>query len=187
MSRIGKAPVTLPKGVEVKVDSGNNVTVKGPKGELYQKVDAEIKIKIEDGQVLVERPTDQKRHKALHGLYRTLINNMVVGVSQGYTRKLELVGVGFRAAAKGQNVEVSVGYSHPIIIQLPKEIKVAAAQEKGQNPIITLESADKQLIGEVAAKIRSVRAPEPYKGKGIKYEGEYIRRKAGKTAASTGK
>lgn len=184
MSRIGKAPVTLPKGVEVKVNSGNVVTVKGPKGELHQAVSPEIIVKLEEGKVVVERPTDQKRHKALHGLYRTLINNMVIGVSQGYTKKLELVGVGFRAAAKGQNVEVSVGYSHPVLIQLPKEIKVSAAQEKGQNPIITLESADKQLIGEVAAKIRSVRAPEPYKGKGIKYDGEYIRRKAGKTAAS---
>ncbi len=187
MSRIGKAPVTLPKGVEIKVDAGNHVTVKGPKGELHQTIDPEITIKIEGGTVLVERPTDQKRHKALHGLYRTLISNMVVGVSQGYTKKLELVGVGFRASAKGQNVEVSVGFSHPVLIQLPKEIKVSATQEKGQNPTIILECADKQLIGEVSAKIRSIRPPEPYKGKGIKYDGEYIRRKAGKTAASTGK
>jgi len=185
MSRIGKAPVALPKGVEVKVDSGNVVTVKGPKGELHQKVDPEMKVKVEDGKVVVERPTDQKRHKALHGLYRTLLNNMVTGVSQGYSKKLELVGVGFRANAKGQNVEVSVGFSHPVIIQLPKEIKVSATQEKGQNPTIILECADKQLIGEVSAKIRSIRPPEPYKGKGIKYASEYIRRKAGKTAAST--
>jgi len=185
MSRIGKAPVILPKGVEVKVEPNNVVKVKGPKGELFERVDPDIKVRLEDGKVVVERPTDQKRHKALHGLYRTLISNMVEGVSKGYEKKLELVGVGFRANARGQNLELSVGYSHPIIIMLPKEIKVTAAQEKGQNPVVVLQSADKQLIGEVAAKIRSIRPPEPYKGKGIKYEGEHIRRKAGKTAAAT--
>ncbi len=185
MSRIGKAPVVLPKGVEIKVDSNNTVTVKGPKGELYQQVDRDLVVKVEDGSLVVERPTEQKRHKALHGLYRTLLNNMIVGVSQGFTKKLELVGVGYRAAAKGQNLELSVGYSHPVIVQLPKEVKLSATQEKGQNPAVFLESADKQLLGEVAAKIRSIRPPEPYKGKGIKYENEYIRRKAGKTAASS--
>ncbi len=186
MSRVGKAPVELPKGVEVKIEPNNIVTVKGPKGELFERIDPEMKIKLEDGKIFVERPTEQKRHKALHGLYRTLIHNMVVGVSKGYEKKLELVGVGSRASAKGQNLEVSVGYSHPVIIMLPKEIKLTATQEKGQNPTVFLQSADKQLLGEVAAKIRSIRPPEPYKGKGIKYSGEYIRRKAGKTAAAAG-
>ena len=187
MSRIGKAPITLPKGVEIKVESNNVVTVKGPKGELFERIDPEIIVKVEDGKVQVERPTEQKRHKAMHGLYRTLINNMVEGVSNGFEKKLELVGVGYRANAKGQNLELSVGFSHPVIVVLPKEIKVTATQEKGQNPTVTLQCHDKQLIGEVAAKIRSIRPPEPYKGKGIKYANEYIRRKAGKTAASTGK
>ncbi len=186
MSRIGKSPITLPKGVELKVEAGNRVSVKGPKGELSEKIDSDMKVKIDGSTVVVERPTDQKRHKALHGLYRTLINNMVIGVSQGYEQKMELIGVGYRAAAKGQNLELSVGYSHPVIVQLPKEIKVTATQEKGQNPTVLLQCADKQLLGEVAAKIRSIRPPEPYKGKGIKYDDEYIRRKAGKTAASTG-
>ncbi len=186
MSRIGKSPIVLPKGVEVKVEPNNIVKVKGPKGELFERIDRDITIKLEDGKVVVGRPTDQKRHKALHGLYRTLINNMVVGVSKGYEQKLELVGVGFRANARGQNLELSVGYSHPVLVMLPAEVKVTAQQEKGQNPTVILQSSDKQLIGEVAAKIRSIRPPEPYKGKGIKYSEEYIRRKAGKTAASTG-
>jgi large subunit ribosomal protein L6 len=186
MSRIGKAPIVLPKGVEVKVEENNIVKVKGPKGELFERIDPEMKIKLEGGKVLVERPSDQKRHRALHGLYRTLISNMVTGVSQGYEKKLDLVGVGFRASARGQNLEISVGFSHPVVIMLPKEVKVTAQQEKGQNPTVILQSNDKQLIGEVAAKIRSIRPPEPYKGKGIKYDNEYIRRKAGKTAASTG-
>ncbi|HXH19395.1 MAG TPA: 50S ribosomal protein L6 [Chitinophagales bacterium] len=186
MSRIGKAPVIVPKGVEVKIEPNNVVKVKGPKGELFERINPEMKIKLEDGKVLVERPTDQKRHKALHGLYRTLINNMVEGVSKGYEKKLELVGVGFRANARGQNLEISVGYSHPIVIMLPKEIKLTATQEKGQNPTVILQSADKQLLGEVAAKIRSIRPPEPYKGKGIKYSDEHIRRKAGKAAAAAG-
>ncbi|GIV34173.1 MAG: 50S ribosomal protein L6 [Chitinophagales bacterium] len=187
MSRIGKLPIKIPQGVEVKVEAGNRVVVKGPKGELSEKIHPDITVKIENGSIIVQRPTDQKRHKAMHGLYRSLINNMIIGVSKGYEKKLELVGVGYRAAAKGQNLELSVGYSHPVVVQLPKEIKVSATQEKGQNPLVTLQSIDKQLLGEVAAKIRSIRPPEPYKGKGIKYEGEYIRRKAGKTAASSGK
>lgn len=186
MSRIGKAPIILPKGVEVNIEPSNVVKVKGPKGELIQRIDPDMKVRLQDGKVLVERPTGQKRHKALHGLYRTLLNNMVEGVSKGYEKKLELTGVGFRASARGQNLELSVGFSHPIVIMLPKEIKLTATQEKGQNPTVILQSADKQLLGEVAAKIRSIRPPEPYKGKGIKYSDEYIRRKAGKTAAAAG-
>ena len=186
MSRIGKSPIVVPNGVEVKIEPDNTVKVKGPKGELFERLDRDIKVKMEDGKILVERPTEQKRHKAMHGLYRTLINNMVVGVSKGYEKKLELVGVGFRANAKGQNLELSVGYSHPVIIVLPEEVKVSAQQEKGQNPTVILQSNDKQLIGEVASKIRYIRPPEPYKGKGIKYGDEHIRRKAGKTAASSG-
>ena len=164
MSRIGKNPITLPKGVEVKVSNGN-VTVKGAKGELSQKVDADITVAVEETQIVVTRPTDQKRHKALHGLYRSLIANMVKGVSEGYKTEQELVGVGYRAANKGQLLELSLGYSHNITFEIPKEIKVTTASEKGQNPKVILESADKQLIGLVAAKIRSLRKPEPYKGK----------------------
>jgi large subunit ribosomal protein L6 len=182
MSRIGKAPIALPKGVEVKINNGL-VTVKGAKGELTQKVDTDLTVAVEEGNVIVSRPTDQKRHKALHGLYRALIANMVKGVSEGYKTEQELVGVGYRASNKGQMLELSLGYSHNINFELPKEIKITTATEKGQNPKIILESADKQLIGMVAAKIRSLRKPEPYKGKGIKFTGEQLRRKAGKSAS----
>ncbi len=182
MSRIGKLPIKLPQGVTVNISNDNVVTVKGPKGELQQKVDTDITVKIEDAEVVCERPTDQKRHKALHGLYRSLINNMVIGVSDGYTVQQELVGVGYRAEAKGQVLELSLGYSHDIHMMMPAEVTVEAKTEKRSNPIITLTSADKQLINQVAAKIRALRKPEPYKGKGIKFVGEQLRRKAGKSA-----
>ena len=183
MSRIGKLPVNLPQGVTVKVEAGNVVKVKGPLGELSQKVDSDIKVSIEDGVLTVERPTDQPRHRSLHGLYRSLINNMVTGVSQGFTIKQEFVGVGYKIDVQGQVVTLSLGYSHDIALQLPNEVKaVAEAVKKGQNPVLTLTSHDKQLIGMVAAKIRSLRKPEPYKGKGIRFVGEQIRRKAGKSA-----
>ena len=186
MSRIGKLPISLPKGVEVTVANvSNEVTVKGPKGQLVQKMDEDITIKVADGILTVERPTNQKRHKALHGLYRALLSNMVKGVAEGYKKELELVGVGYRASNQGQLLELSVGFSHPVVFALPKEVKVATETLKGQNPKITLECIDIQLLGQVAAKIRSIREPEPYKGKGIKYAGEILRRKAGKTAAST--
>jgi large subunit ribosomal protein L6 len=181
MSRIGKAPITLPDGVTVEVKD-NVVTVKGKKGELTQELNPVITCKVDDGEIVFERANEQKQTKALHGLYRSLVSNMVVGVSDGYTIKQELVGVGYRAKVQGQKLEVSLGFSHPIVFELPKEIKVTAEQAKGQNPIITLESHDKQLIGQVAAKIRSFRKPEPYKGKGVRYVGEHIRRKAGKAA-----
>lgn len=182
MSRIGKAPISLPKGVEVTIDKGL-VTVKGPKGSLTQKVDADITVAVADGIVNVSRPTEQKRHKALHGLYRSLIANMVKGVSEGYKTEQELVGVGYRATNKGQMLELSLGFSHNITFELPKEIKITTTSEKGQNPKVIMESHDKQLIGLVAAKIRSLRKPEPYKGKGIKFTGEVLRRKAGKSAS----
>ncbi len=182
MSRIGKAPIELPKGVEVIINNGL-VTVKGAKGILTQKVDTDITVTLEEGRVVVTRPTDQKRHRALHGLYRSLIANMVKGVSDGYKTEQELVGVGYRASNKGQMLELSLGYSHNISFELPSEIKVATTAEKGQNPKIILESADKQLLGLVASKIRSLRKPEPYKGKGIKFVGEELRRKAGKSAS----
>ncbi|MDI9342142.1 MAG: 50S ribosomal protein L6 [Sediminibacterium sp.] len=182
MSRIGKAPIELPKGVEVNIN-GTNVTVKGAKGTLSQKVDADIKVAVEDGKVVVTRPTDQKRHKALHGLYRALIANMVKGVSDGYKTEQELVGVGYRASNKGQLLELSLGYSHNITFELPAEIKITTKSDKGENPKIILECADNQLLGMVAAKIRSLRKPEPYKGKGIKFTGEVLRRKAGKSAS----
>ncbi|MDR1023405.1 MAG: 50S ribosomal protein L6 [Prevotellaceae bacterium] len=185
MSRIGKLPVNLPQGVTVTVDAGNVVVVKGPLGELKQAVDKDISVAVEDGQVKVTRPTDQPRHRSMHGLYRALINNMVVGVSAGYTIEQELVGVGYKVEVKGQVVEFSLGFSHEIHLMLPKEIKAEAiAVKKGENPRLTLKSIDKQLVGHVAAKIRSLRKPEPYKGKGIKFAGEVIRRKAGKSAAS---
>lgn len=183
MSRIGYLPIEIPQGVTVTIDKDNLVRVKGPLGELSQKVDKDIQIKVQDNQILVSRPSEQKRHKAMHGLYRSLINNMVFGVSTGYEVKQELVGVGFRADAKGQRLEMSLGYSHDVIIELPPEIKVEAKTERRANPIITLKSADKQLIGHVAAKIRSLRPPEPYKGKGIKFVGERLRKKAGKAAS----
>ena len=184
MSRVGKAPISLPSGVTVSVGDGNIVTVKGAKGELTQKLDADITVRVEDGTLHVERPTDQKRHRALHGLSRALLNNMVVGVTEGYKKQLQLIGVGYRAEAKGQVLEMSVGYSHPVMMAFPPEIKITAETQKGQPPVVTLESIDKQLIGQMAAKIRSIRKPEPYKGKGIKYMDEVIRRKAGKTATS---
>ena len=183
MSRIGKAPINIPAGVTISVDDQNLVTVKGPKGELTQNVDTDIKVSQEDGILTVERPSEQKRHKALHGLYRSLINNMVVGVTEGYKTSQELVGVGYRATNVGNTLDLVLGFSHHFVFELPKEIKVTTASEKGKNPIITLESIDKQLLGQVAAKIRSLRAPEPYKGKGIKFVGEVLRRKAGKSAA----
>lgn len=183
MSRIGKAPIAIPSGVTITVSDANVVTVKGPKGELHQAVDSDITVAQEDGQLLVQRPSDQKRHKALHGLYRALLNNMVVGVTQGYKLEQELVGVGYRATNAGQTLDLVLGYSHHYVFELPKEIKVSTTAEKGKNPTIILESIDKQLIGQVAAKIRSLRAPEPYKGKGIKFVGEELRRKAGKSAS----
>lgn len=182
MSRIGKSPIVLPAGVEVKVNKDNSVVVKGPKGELTQQVDPVIKVTVEDNSIVLERPTDQKPHKAMHGLYRSLINNMVVGVSEGYTTKQELVGVGYRATSNGQILELALGYSHLIHMEIAPEVKVEAVTDKRANPIITLESCDKQLIGQVAAKIRSFRKPEPYKGKGVKFVGEQLRRKAGKSA-----
>ncbi|HQQ94408.1 MAG TPA: 50S ribosomal protein L6 [Bacteroidia bacterium] len=182
MSRIGKAPISVPKGVEVSVTPGL-VTVKGAKGTLTQKIEGDIEVQLKDGEVVLNRPTDQKRHKALHGLYRALIANMVKGVSEGYKTEQELVGVGYRASNKGQMLELSLGYSHNVTFELPKEIKITTSTEKGQNPKVILESADKQLIGLVAAKIRSLRKPEPYKGKGIKFSNEVLRRKAGKSAS----
>jgi large subunit ribosomal protein L6 len=183
MSRIGKLPVNLPKGVTVSVSDNNMVTVKGPLGELNQNVDKDLKVEVVDNQVVISRPSESKNHKSLHGLFRAIIANMVTGVSQGYKKELELVGVGFRAEAKGQQLEMSLGYSHEIILQLPKEVKVETKTERRSNPIITLSSIDKQLIGHVAAKIRSLRPPEPYKGKGIKFVGEQLRKKAGKSAS----
>ncbi len=183
MSRIGNAPIEIPSGVEVKVGENNVVQVKGSKGELVQKVNPDLTISVEDNEVIIGRPTEQKRHKAMHGLYRSLIANMIVGVSEGYTKQLELHGVGYRASSTGNQLELAVGYSHPVIFILPPEVKVSTETLKGQPPMVTLESIDKQLIGQVAAKIRSIRKPEPFKGKGIRYKGEYIRRKAGKSAA----
>ena len=183
MSRIGKLPVTLPKGVTVSISDTNEVSVKGPLGELKQSVNKDLKVEVVDNTIVLERPSESKNHKSLHGLYRALIANMVVGVSQGYKKELELVGVGYRAEAKGQNLEMSLGFSHDIILQLPSEVKVETKTERRSNPVITLTSIDKQLIGHVAAKIRSLRPPEPYKGKGIKFVGEQLRRKAGKSAS----
>jgi large subunit ribosomal protein L6 len=183
MSRIGNLPVDLPKGVTVTVSETNEVSVKGPLGQLTQMIDKELKVEVVENQVVVSRPSESKNHKSLHGLYRALIANMVEGVSKGYKKELELVGVGYRAEAKGQNLELSLGYSHDIIMELPGEVKVEAKTERRSNPVITLTSIDKQLIGHVAAKIRSLRPPEPYKGKGIKFVGEQLRKKAGKSAS----
>lgn len=183
MSRIGKAPISIPSGVTITVSEDNTVTVKGPKGELKQNVDSEMIISQEDGTLTVLRPTEQKRHKALHGLYRSLINNMVIGVTEGYKTQQELVGVGYRATNTGNTLDMVLGFSHHYVFELPKEVSVTTTAEKGKNPTIILESIDKQLIGQVAAKIRSLRTPEPYKGKGIKFVGEVLRRKAGKSAA----
>ena len=181
MSRIGKAPIEVPAGVSIQVKD-NTVTVKGPKGELSQTINPDIKVEVEDGRILVSRPSDNREHRALHGLYRALIHNMVVGVSEGYKKEMELVGVGYRATATGQVLELSLGFSHAIYIKMPKEIKIKAKSERNKNPLIILESPDKQLLGQVCAKIRSLRKPEPYKGKGIKFVGEIIRRKSGKSA-----
>jgi len=181
MSRIGKLPITLPKGVDVTVNK-NNITVKGPKGELKRTINPDITVAVAEGVVTLSRPTEQKRHKALHGLYRALLNNMVTGVSTGYKTEQELVGVGYRATAKGQQLELTLGYSHNIIFELPSEIKCTTTAEKGQNPKIIMECSDNELLGLVAAKIRSLRKPEPYKGKGIKFSDEILRRKAGKSA-----
>ena len=183
MSRIGKMPITLPQGVEIKVSDNNVVTVKGKLGELRQVVDPGIKVKVEDGIITLERATESKDHKSKHGLYRALINNMVAGVSEGITVVLELVGVGFKAEAKGQLLELALGYSHHIYMEIPAEIKVETVSERGKNPLIKMTSYDKQLIGQVAAKIRSLRKPEPYKGKGVKFQGEELRKKAGKSAS----
>ena len=183
MSRIGKLPIEIPAGVTINVSNENLVTVKGPLGILTQKVDADIEVAVEAAQILVKRPTEQKRHRAMHGLYRSLLNNMVIGVSKGYQIKLELVGVGYRADAQNQVLDLVLGLSHHTYLQIPSEVKVVAVTEKRSNPIITLNSTDKQLIGHVAAKIRSFRSPEPYKGKGVKFVGEKLRRKAGKTAS----
>lgn len=182
MSRIGKQPVTLPKGVTVSVGKDNVIAVKGPKGELKQAIDRDIKVEVAEGELNLTRPTDQIRHRALHGLSRALVANLVKGVTDGYKKELELVGVGYKASNQGNMLDLSLGYSHNILIEVPKELKVATATEKGQNPKIFLEGIDKQLIGQVAAKIRSLRKPEPYKGKGVKYKDEVIRRKAGKAA-----
>ena len=182
MSRIVKLPISLPEKVEITVATDNTVTVKGPKGSLSQKVDPDIKVSVEDGTLTVNRPTDQKRHRAMHGLYRALINNMVVGVSEGYKREMEIIGVGYRVENQGNLVTFTIGFSHPIIFYVPSEIKVTTAMEKGQPPLIRLEGIDKELLGQVCAKMRAFRKPEPYKGKGIMFKGEQIRRKAGKTA-----
>jgi large subunit ribosomal protein L6 len=182
MSRIGRKPVSIPKGVTVTIGNDNTVTVKGPKGELKEAVDRDIKLEVKDDQVSLARPTDQIRHRAMHGLYRSLISNMIKGVTDGYKRNLELIGVGFKASSQGNVLDLSLGYSHNIIFEVPKELKVATQQEKGQNPTILLEGIDKQLLGQVASKLRGLRKPEPYKGKGVRYVGEVVRKKAGKAA-----
>lgn len=183
MSRIGKAPISIPAGVTIDVTKGNLVTVKGPKGQLTQQVDQDLSIELENGQATVSRPSDSKRHRSMHGLYRTLINNMVIGVTEGFTLSMEVVGVGFRAENTGNLLNLTLGFSHPIYFYVPQEVTVETVSEKGKAPVIKLSSSDKQLVGQIAAKIRSLRKPEPYKGKGIKFVGEVIRRKAGKTSA----
>lgn len=182
MSRIGKQPITVPAGVTVTIGNNNEVTVKGPKGELKENIDRDIKVELKDGILEITRPTDQIRHRALHGLTRALVANMVIGVTEGFKKNLELVGVGFKAANQGNVLDLALGFSHNIIFEVPSELSVRTTSEKGDNPRIFLEGSDKQLLGQVAAKIRSLRKPEPYKGKGVRYTGEYIRRKAGKAA-----
>jgi large subunit ribosomal protein L6 len=182
MSRVGKKPVTIPSGVTITVGNDNTVTVKGPKGELKQQIDRDIKIEVKESELTVGRPTDQIRHRAMHGLYRALIANMVKGVTQGFVKKMELVGVGYKAANTGNVLDLALGYSHNIIFEVPNELKVTTATEKGKNPEITIEGIDNQLLGQVCAKIRSLRKPEPYKGKGVRFAGEVVRRKAGKSA-----
>ena len=184
MSRIGKAPISIPGGVTFDVSKGNLVTIKGPKGELIQQVDPDLELKVEDGVLNISRPTEQKRHKAMHGLYRSLLSNMVEGVTNGVTKELELIGVGYRVSNTGNLLEIALGYSHPIFFYAPDEVKVETKMEKGSPPTIILTSHDKQLVGQVAAKIRAFRKVEPYKGKGIRFKGEQIRRKAGKTAGA---
>lgn len=183
MSRIGVLPVKIPEGVNVSVNDKNEINVKGPKGEITKIFDPAMKIRVEDDNVVVERATDNKKHKSLHGLTRVLLQNMVEGVSKGYQIQLEFNGVGYRAEAKGQILEMSIGYSHEIHFEIPQEVKVEAKTERRSNPKVTLTSHDKELVGLVAAKIRALRPPEPYKGKGIKYVGEWIRRKAGKAGS----
>jgi large subunit ribosomal protein L6 len=182
MSRIGKKPVNVPAGVTITVGKDNVITVKGPKGELKQAIDRDINVEVVGNEVLIKRPTDQIRHRALHGLYRALLANLVKGVTDGFKAEMELVGVGFKAANTGNTLDLALGYSHNIIFEIPKELKVATVTEKGQNPKIILEGSDKQLLGQVAAKIRSLRKPEPYKGKGVRFVGEVVRKKAGKAA-----
>ena len=182
MSRIGKKPIEIPAGVTITVNKDNLVTVKGPKGELHQAIDRDIKVDIKDNVVEFIRPTDQIRHRAMHGLYRSLVNNMVKGVTEGVKKNLELIGVGFKAANQGNTLDLALGYSHNIIFEIPKELSLRTTQEKGQNPTIYLEGIDAQLVGQVAAKIRGLRKPEPYKGKGVRYVGEVVRKKAGKAA-----
>ena len=182
MSRIGKAPIEIPAGVEISVSKGNVVTVKGKKGTLTQQVDPDLGVEIEDGVLTVTRPTEQQRHRSMHGLYRSLIANMIEGVSNGFKKELEVIGVGYRAENQGQLLNLTLGYSHPVMFYIPDEVKVETVSEKGKNPIVKLESHDKQLLGQIAARIRAFRKPEPYKGKGIRFVGEEIRRKAGKTA-----
>ncbi len=182
MSRIGKAPITVPAGVTVTIGDDNLVTVKGPKGELQQQVADAMKVELKDGELTVERPNDEKENRAMHGLYRSLLNNMVVGVTEGFRKELELVGVGYRVSNSGQVLELSLGFTHNILLELPPEIKVETKMERNKNPLIMLESCDKQLLGQVCAKIRSFRKPEPYKGKGVRFVGEQVRRKSGKTA-----
>ena len=181
MSRIGKSPINIPSGVEVKID-GNLITVKGAKGTLTQVVDPSVTMKIEEGTLTFDRASEAPIHRSKHGLYRALVANMIEGVTEGYKKVLEVIGVGYRADAQGQILTLSVGYSHPIVFQIPEEVKVTTETAKGKSPVVTLESNDKQLVGQVAAKIRSFRKPEPYKGKGIRMQGEYVRRKAGKAA-----
>ncbi|MEZ5015711.1 MAG: 50S ribosomal protein L6 [Flavipsychrobacter sp.] len=183
MSRIGNSPISIPSGVTITVAEGNVVTVKGPKGELKETIDSDMVLEVADGTLTIKRPSEQIRHRAVHGLSRALVANMVTGVTEGFKKELDLVGVGYRAAVQGQTLDMSLGYSHNIVFELPKEVKAEAEMKKGVPPRITLESIDKQLVGQVAAKIRSLRKPEPYKGKGVRYVGEYIRRKAGKSAA----
>ncbi|MDY9919607.1 50S ribosomal protein L6 [Proteiniphilum saccharofermentans] len=183
MSRIGKLPITVPAGVAVTIGDDNVITLKGPKGELSQPVSGNMKIELNDGVLTIERPDDEKESRSLHGLYRSLLNNMVIGVSEGFRKELELVGVGYRVSNNGQVLELSLGYTHSIFLQLPNEIKVETKMERNKNPLIILESCDKQLLGQVCAKIRSFRKPEPYKGKGVRFVGEQVRRKSGKTAS----
>lgn len=184
MSRIGKLPINIPKGVEIKIEENNLISVKGKLGELKQQVHPDLTLEIEDDHLLVKRPSESKEHRSMHGLYRSLLNNMVIGVSEGYKIVMELIGVGYKATVQGQILEMSLGFSHDIMFELPPEIKAEVVQEKRSNPVLTITSYDKQLIGQVAAKIRSFRLPEPYKGKGIKFQGEVIRRKQGKQASA---